>query len=139
MVLEITAGAAGTDVATRLWLCSQGSGLCVNCLIACGRVKVMWFSLVGLSWYVACAMVLGLSVLFPSVAFARPVGGIFGWFCLCTGRGLDFIWLVCLFQVVGLVLVCLSYARDMGLVLLGLFASWHMFVLYRADAPFLCL
>ena len=44
VVLEITTGAAGVDVATELWLCLKGSSICINCLIACARAMVMWFS-----------------------------------------------------------------------------------------------
>ena len=112
-----------------------GIKICVNCLIACARAKVMWFSLVGLSWYVTCAMVLGLPVLAPLVAFARAVGGIFGSFSFARGVGLILFGLFVCCPGYGFV----SYARDVGLVVFGLCASWHMVGLYRVDAFFLCL
>ena len=59
-------------------------------------LRLFGFPWVGLGWYLACAMVVSLSVLVPLVTFTRAVGGIFGWFFLCPGCGPDVIWLVCL-------------------------------------------
>ena len=79
MVLGIAVGVDGLDVATRLWLCSQDSILCVNCLVACARNMGCVVFLGLFPWLVvACALVVGLSLLVPLVAYARAVGGV--WF-----------------------------------------------------------
>ena len=80
------------------------------------------YGLCGFTWVdplVGCCLglVVGLSLLVPLVAYAQAMGGEFGLSLLCPGCGLVFIWLVCLLAYMwGLILVCLSSARDVGLV-----------------------
>ena len=54
---------------------------------------VMWFPLGwSLGWFVACALVVGLSLLVFLVAFARVVGGVVVCLSYARGVGLVFIW-----------------------------------------------
>ena len=59
---------------------------------------VVWFPFgFSLGWFVACALVVGFSFLLSLVAYALAVGGV---------------------------LVCLSFARGVGLGLFGWFSCW---------------
>ena len=50
--------------------------------------------------------------------------------------GLGLIWLVCLLACMwGLVLVCLSFARGMGLDLFGWFSCWHLVMFVAGCCP----
>ena len=122
-MLGIAVGAAGLAMATRLWLCSQGSILCVNARLLVPGLWVVWFPLgCSLGWFITCALVVGLSLFVSLVAYARAVGRVL--VCLSFARGVGLIlfgWFAC-WPVCGVwVLVCLSSAQGVGLILFGWF------------------
>ena len=113
MVLEITVRADGMNASTGFWLCSHGSCVWVNGLIACTQAMV-------LGWYVACSMG-GICWYFlcPRCGLAYILVGLTDW-PVCEvwfglpGCGFGFIWYVC-----QLAFVCLYRADVLSYIYRG--------------------
>ena len=103
VVLHFTVGVDGMDAAIGLWLCSQGSCLWVNGLIACTRAMVLGWPWVICSLFHGCRLVcscflcqgcgwdLWLVFLLPGVWALLYLVVLTNW----PGCSLGFIWFVC--------------------------------------------